>query len=146
MTTNQAKRYVNMMFVCLFFCSLPGIDISNVWANLSLWINVVQIYCLWYNSMKLLLVCMFGCYSMEKIIQLIALLLHINIIYCKLSQPPIIFMLPYACRIDITKITMKECSAYGEVGCDGGYDRDQREEPRVYEIPHAQWSVNQLVT
>ena len=41
-------------------------------------------------------------------------------------------------RIDIPEIPMKECSAYGEVGCDGGNDCDQREEPHVYEIPHAQ--------
>ena len=49
-----------------------------------------------------------------------------------------VFGVQCACRIDITEITMKECSAYGEVGCDGGYDCDQREEPHVYEIPHAQ--------
>ena len=55
-------------------------------------------------------------------------------IYCKLSQ--IFFVFP--CRTDITEIPMKECSAYGEVGCDGGDDCDQREEPSVYEIPHAQ--------
>ena len=57
---------------------------------------------------------------------------HATLYDCKLSQ--IFFMFP--CRTDITEIPMKECSAYGEVGY--SYDCDQREEPHVYELPHAQ--------
>ena len=82
--------------------------------------------------MKLLLGLMLFCGENDPTHWLV--IAHQPYIYCKLSQ--MIFM--FSCRIDITEITMKECSAYGEVGCDGGNDCDQREEPHVYEIPHAQ--------
>ena len=94
----------------------------------------IEVYSLWYNSMKLLLVCMFEYCYMERMIQLIGLLLYIMQHYILQAVSDILHVPMY--RTDITEIPMKECSAYGEVGY--SYDCDQREEPHVYESPHAQ--------